>query len=60
MNSHPEVYANIDVYNQVYGTEYRNMDELIDQSVIWHFHGDKKIFDHLKVKPLIDEVNHEL
>ena len=61
MNSHPEVYANIDVYNQVYGTEYRNMDELINQSVIWHFHGDKKkIFDHTKVKPLIDGVNHEL
>jgi len=61
MNVHPEVYNNIDVYNSVYGTKYKNMDELIECSVIWHFHGDKKnIFEDSKVKPLIDEVKLKL
>lgn len=30
MKVHPEVYSNINVYNEVYNAKYKNMDELID------------------------------
>ena len=36
-------YTNIDLWNKTYGTHYKSMKELEDASVIWHFHGDKKV-----------------
>lgn len=35
-------YCNIDLYNQLYKTQYKSIEELNDKSVILHFHGDKE------------------
>lgn len=39
-------YDNIEWYNEVYGTKYSNIYQLILNSVLWHFHGNKS--DQLK------------
>lgn len=36
-------YTNIDLWNRTYGTNYPSMQALEKASVIWHFHGDKKV-----------------
>ncbi len=57
MNTHPEVYKNIKLYNSVYGTKYKSIDELVEKSVVWHFHGDKKeMIKNQKVKKVFDDV----
>lgn len=36
-------YTNIDLWNKTYGTNYPSMQALEKASVVWHFHGDKKV-----------------
>ena len=35
-------YNKIALWNKTYGTNYKSMEDLTNNSVIWHFHGDKK------------------
>lgn len=57
MNVHSDVYKNIKTYNSVYGTKYKSIDELIEKSVIWHFHGNKnEMIKNQKVKKVFDEI----
>ena len=36
-----KVYTDINIWNKTYGTKYTSMKDLTDQSVLWHFHGNK-------------------
>ena len=50
-------YCNIDLYNKLYKTNYKSIDELNEKSVILHFHGDKeKMLKNNKViKQMFDD-----
>lgn len=54
-------YAKIEKYNELYGTHYKSLKELENDSVIWHFHGDKnKMLKEQKViKDLFDSYLNE-
>ena len=36
-------YRNIELYNKLYGVEYGSIDDLINDAVVYHFHGNKDI-----------------
>ena len=57
-NSSKCEYRNIELYNKLYGTYYQNIDELISDAVIFHFHGDKKkIYSTPVLKQILKGVN---
>ena len=61
MNIHPEVYKNIEIYNSVYKTSYKSIDELVEKSVAWHFHGDKKkMIENNEIKKIFDDIKKKL
>lgn len=52
-----EEYRKIALYNELYETEYKDINELIADAAIFHFHGDKsKVYAHREFYELIDEV----
>lgn len=41
-NEKSATYKDVSRFNTLYGTEYKSIDELLSDGVIYHFHGDKK------------------
>lgn len=44
-------YTDITLYNKIYCTSYKNINELVDDAAIYHYHGNKN--DILKNSPCI-------
>lgn len=50
-------YRDIQLYNSLYGTNYRSVKELIEDAVIFHLHGEKpKVYANQTIYALVDDI----
>ena len=52
-------YRDVALYNNLYGTTYSNINQLLEDAAIYHFHGDnKQVYEHREVFEIVDSVEH--
>lgn len=53
-------YRDVKLYNALYGTNYKVLEDLVNDAAVFHFHGEKpKVYENPTVYTLVDAVENE-